>query len=56
MTNFIKYNIRAMALAASILCLVSCLEKYPEEAIPEEKALTTVDEANQFVLGFYGDF
>ena len=29
MTNFIKYNIRAMALAASILCLVSCLEKYP---------------------------
>lgn len=56
MTNFIKYNIKAAAIVLALLGFSSCLEKYPEEAIPEEKAITTVDEANQFVLGIYADF
>ena len=56
MTNFIRHNIKAAAIAASLFCLVSCLEKFPEQAIPEEKALTTVEEANQYVLGVYADF
>ncbi|MGM9739797.1 MAG: RagB/SusD family nutrient uptake outer membrane protein [Candidatus Cryptobacteroides sp.] len=56
MTNFTRYNIKAATMALALLVFSSCLEKYPEEAIPEEKAITTVDEANQFVLGIYADY
>ena len=44
------------ALAAATLVLSSCLEKYPEDAIPEDKAIRTLMDANQAVLGIYSDF
>ncbi|WP_430812796.1 MULTISPECIES: RagB/SusD family nutrient uptake outer membrane protein [unclassified Carboxylicivirga] len=40
-----------MALSAA-----SCLDKYPEHAIPEGEAMTTVHEANQVVIGIYAAF
>ena len=39
-----------------MLSVTSCLEKYPESAIPEDKAITNINDANQFVLGIYADF
>jgi len=53
MMKNIKYYI---VLAVAALSFTSCLEKYPQDAIPEDKAITTLDEANQFVLGIYADF
>ena len=43
-------------LTLLMLSVTSCLEKYPDSAIPEDRALTNIDEANQFVLGIYADF
>lgn len=40
-------------LIAATLCLSSCLDKYPEEAVLENEAITTVDEADQAVIGIY---
>lgn len=34
----------------------SCLDKYPEDAILAENAITTVDEADQAVVGIYSSF
>ena len=45
-----------ICLIAVLFSVTSCLEKYPESAIPEDKALTNINEANQFVLGIYADF
>lgn len=44
-----------LMLAAS-LCVVSCLDKYPEDAVLENEAITTVDEADQAVMGIYSAF
>ena len=35
---------------------VSCLDKYPDDAIPADKAINTIDEANQAVIGIYSAF
>ena len=35
---------------------VSCLDKYPEDAIPADKAINTVDDANQAMIGIYAAF
>lgn len=43
-------------MMAAALCCTACLEKYPEDAIPEDDAITTISEANQAVLGIYADF
>ena len=40
-----------MALGAT-----SCLDKYPEDAILANQAITTVDEADQAVIGIYSSF
>ena len=45
-----------IALATVALSTVSCLEKYPEDAIPEKDAIRTVEEANQAVIGIYASF
>ena len=45
-----------LCLIALMLSVTSCLEKYPESAIPEDQAITNINEANQFVLGIYADF
>lgn len=50
-----KY-IRIIILAAAASFCAACLEKYPEDAIPEDEAITTVSEAEQAVLGIYADF
>lgn len=34
----------------------SCLEKYPEDAIPADEAINTVSDVNQAVLGIYAGF
>ena len=44
-----------LMLVAS-LCAVSCLDKYPEDAVLENEAITTVDEADQAVMGIYSAF
>ncbi len=36
--------------------LGSCLDKYPEDAILADKAINTIDEANQAVIGIYSAF
>ena len=45
-----------ICLIALMLSVTSCLEKYPDSAIPEDQAITNINEANQFVLGIYADF
>lgn len=53
MKNIIKMSVAALlALAA----FSSCLERMPDDAIPEKKALTTLSDANQAVIGIYADF
>ena len=36
--------------------LNSCLDKYPEDAVLEGKAITSVDEAEQAAIGIYSAF
>lgn len=47
---------KLLLLALVVLGITSCLEKYPEDSIPENQAITTVEEANQAVLGIYAAF
>lgn len=39
-----------------LLCTTSCLDKYPENTVLEDRAITTVDEAEQAVIGIYSSF
>ena len=39
-----------------LLCTTSCLDKYPENAVRENRAITTVAEADQAVIGIYSSF
>lgn len=45
-----------MLLSAVMLVPVSCLDKFPEDAVAEDSAITTVDEADQAVIGIYSSF
>lgn len=45
-----------IALASVILSTSACLDKYPEDAIMQDEAMTTVEEANQVVIGIYASF
>ena len=45
-----------MFLMVVLLCTTSCLDKYPENSVLEGKAITTVDEADQAVIGIYSSF
>lgn len=40
-------------LFASLLCATSCLDKYPEDAVSEDEAIITVEQADQAVIGIY---
>ena len=51
-----KRSIIYILMMTVLLCTTSCLDKYPENAVPEGKAITTVDEANQAVIGIYSSF
>ena len=52
MKKIFIYMLLTMTLAVS----VSCLDKFPENAVPENLAITTVDEADQAVVGIYSSF
>lgn len=43
-------------LAAVAFSTISCLDKYPEDGVLVGKALNTVDDANQAVIGIYAAF
>lgn len=38
------------------MSMTSCLEKLPDDAIPENEAINTVSDANQAVIGIYSKF
>lgn len=43
-------------LLAMLCCVTSCLDKYPEDAVLEHEAITSVDAADQAVIGIYSAF
>ena len=42
-----------LLITLSVCMLTSCLDKYPQDEIPASNAITTIDEANQAVIGIY---
>ena len=51
-----KKNLLYTFLLALALSVSSCLDKYPENAILADDAITTIDEADQAVIGIYSSF
>ena len=47
---------RIFAVLAAGLLLASCLDKYPDDAIPADNAISTVKAADQAVIGIYSAF
>ncbi len=45
-----------MVLTVAALTFSSCLDKYPENAIPSGEAVNTVEDVNQLVIGIYDAF
>ena len=45
-----------MFLMLALLCTTSCLDKFPDNAVAESRAITTVEEADQAVIGIYSSF
>ena len=43
-------------LAAISLSATSCLDKYPNDAIPADRAINTLDELDQAAIGLYASF
>ncbi len=42
-----------LLIAFSVCMLTSCLDKYPQDEIPAGSAITTIEDANQAVIGIY---
>lgn len=51
MKSFIKIGLAALALT-----FTGCLDKYPDNAILDGEAITTVSDANQAVIGIYSAY
>ena len=52
--KMMKYYMNRLAMLFAVLALsTSCLEKYPESAIPEKEGLQTFNDVEQFVTGIY---
>ena len=51
-----KKLITYILLATVLIVPVSCLDKFPENAVHENSAITTIDEANQAAVGIYSSF
>ena len=50
-------NIKTYILSGIItLSLSSCLDKYPEDSIPMDKAINTTEDVNKLVIGIYDSF
>lgn len=54
--NKLKSYIIYISCIATVLCGTSCLDKLPEDAMPSDKAITTVDDVNLAVIGIYDAF
>lgn len=46
-------NVKILFVALTALCAVSCLDKVPQSAIPQQQAMQTFDDAEQTVTGIY---
>ena len=42
-----------LLMAAMAFSTTACLDKYPDDMVPTDKAITTVDEVDQAVIGIY---
>ena len=49
------YTILTTILTLAVIA-TSCLEKYPEDAIPADKAITNLEELDQAAIGMYATF
>ena len=50
-------NIKTYILSGILtLSLSSCLDKYPEDSIPMDKAINTTEDVNKLVIGIYDSF
>ena len=45
-----------IVLVAVLLSASSCLDKYPQDAIPQEEAIKTVSDVRQALVGIYAQF
>jgi len=51
-----KYSKIVLTGLILTLSMTSCLDKLPDDAIPENEAINTVSDANQAVIGIYAKF
>ena len=42
-----------LLIALSVCLMTSCLDKFPQDEIPADSAITTIEDANQAVIGIY---
>ena len=42
-----------LIIALSVCLMTSCLDKFPQDEIPADSAITTIEDANQAVIGIY---
>ena len=49
------FTILAACVTLSVIG-TSCLEKYPEDAIPADKAINNLEELDQAAIGMYSAF
>ena len=42
-----------LLIALSVCMMTSCLDKFPQDEIPASSAITTIEDANQAVIGIY---
>ena len=45
-----------IVLVAVLLSASSCLDKYPQDAIPQEEAIKTVSDVRQALVGIYAQW
>lgn len=50
-----KFKLYILLAAVAFSC-TSCLDKMPEDAIPFDKSIQTVDDVNLAVIGIYDTF
>lgn len=51
--NMVKKIKLSLLITLSVCMLTSCLDKYPQDEIPAGSAITTIEEADQAVIGIY---
>ena len=56
MKKIFSITLSATMLLAIASTATSCLEKYPDSAIPADKAINTLDELDQAAIGVYDAF